>query len=46
VALGASLIAMNDTAQVDGGIGGIEGFDIENSGRLSNSSPLFYIFNF
>jgi hypothetical protein len=46
VALGANLIAMNDTAQIESGMGSVKGFDLENSGRLPNRSLLFSIFNF
>jgi hypothetical protein len=37
---------MNGTAQIEGSIGGIEGFDVENNSRLLNPSPLFSIFKF
>lgn len=45
MALGADLITMNRTAQIEGSIGSVEGFDVENSGRLSNRSLLLSIFS-
>jgi hypothetical protein len=46
VVLGASLIAMDGTAQIKSSVGGIEVFNVENVGCPPNRSSLLPIFHF